>query len=350
MSVHVARLRRDRPRQRSRAAILGALSLCISFVSDTGVAAAQGAPTATTAAVCSFSAVDLLGGAPLAAATLTADGLVAVVSSDAAIALVSTQDCSVLAQAAHVIAGVQVVLVTDAGRVVVVGDPGVWVWEPGLTASRSLLSERTSAAIHAGGEAVVVAVETVTGEDLLLRRIDARTGRVTRGRAIPARGEARSRVDSLGWDVRDGSLLVLTAAGDLLRSRAASLSRPTLLASYGRAVEHRDTILTEDGRLVYEVLGAQHASFFVSRISQDGRRAVLASLPTFGPTASPSYWMLWRPGSALPRTVTGPAAPSPFHRVDAVAPTGRTLFCEHAHTSQPDEAERSRERCWVLDL
>jgi hypothetical protein len=203
---------------------------------------------ATDAASCSISVAGLLPGALRAhSATLSADGTRAVICSDRRVILVSTSDCTLLAQADHPISIVESVLLTRAGRVVVVGAGGAWSWDPAADTSRTILTGYVSMALHVGGEAVVVASEDAEG--VLLRRFDARTGRTTHRRLIPG----GRQIYGLGFGAR-GTLLVLTPSG--VFGTNATLGRVTqpplsFSNSYG---ERREIALTVEGQLPYEEL------------------------------------------------------------------------------------------------
>jgi hypothetical protein len=290
---------------------------------------------ATDAASCSISVAGLLPGALRAhSATLSADGTRAVICSDRRVILVSTTDCTLLAQSDHPISIVESVILTRTGRVVVAGAGGAWSWDPTADTSRTILTGYVSMALHVGGEAVVIASEDAEG--VLLRRVDASTGRITHQRLIPG----GRQIYGLGFGPR-GTLLVLTPSG--VFGTNATLGRVTqpplsFSNSYG---ERRDIALTAEGELPYEELLARR--IFIAVLSQDGRRAVLSSQETYAPNAAPARWMSWRSGTALPPSVNGPSVSS-GQQMFAVAPTGRALFCAHSRTSE--EAER----CWVLDL
>jgi len=325
------------------------LALSIFGVATFHITATAQEPSPTGNAIerasCSVSVAGILSGAALEAATLSRDGTRAVISSDAGVALISTADCTVVAQSPHPIRNVTAVLITDRGHVVVVGtgsaapgSAGAWSWDPASGTSRMLVSDDVSMPLYVGGEAIILASEGQYPRGVLLRRVDARTGRVTRRHLIP--GEPG--VYGLGWSAR-GSVLVLTAGGPFHTS--AALSRPVASPlTFRHSGELRHVALTSDGELFDD------ARWFIPAVSQDGRRAVISSFRTYPPNAAPARWMSWTPGTALPTSMTGPAVPSTFHRVYAVSPNGRALFCEHAHTSGSDEAERARERCWLLDL
>lgn len=256
------------------------------------------------------------------------------ICSDRRVVLVSTTDCTLLAQSDHPISIVENVLLTRTGRVVVAGGGGVWSWDPTANTSRTLLTDYVSTALYVGGESVVIASEDAEG--VLLRRVDARTGRITHRRLVPG----GRQVYGLGFGAR-GALLVLTPDG-VFRTNA-TLGRVTQAPLYcnNSFGERRHVALTVNGELPYEELLERR--IFIAALSQDGRRAVLSSQETYAPSAAPARWMSWTSGTALPSSVNGPSV-SPGQQMFAVAPTGRALFCEHSRTSQ--EAER----CWVLDL
>ena len=285
---------------------------------------------ATASASCSISVAGLLPGALRArSATLSDDGSRAVICSNRRVVLVSTTDCTLLAQSDHPISTVESVLLTRTGRVVVAGEGGVWSWDPTANTSRTLLTDYVSTALYVGGEAVAMASEGEQG--VLLRRVDARTGRITHRRLIP--GERQ--VYGLGFGAR-GALLVLTQ-GSVFRTNA-TLGRVTqLLLSFSNSGERRHVALTAEGELPYDQL--RERRLFFAALSQDGRRAVLSSQETYAPNAAPARWMSWTTGTALPTSVNGPSFLSSQQMV-----AGRALFCDHMHESEEVE------RCWVLDL
>lgn len=333
---------------------IDALSLFLLLLGTQGLAAtrAEGQPAepmAVDAARCTFAAP--FAGAPLIAGAFARDGSVMAMYSATGLAVVRSEDCVVLAQTTHTIEETMpVVLVTDARRVVVVARDGVWVWDTSGPTVRHVLSESTDlVAVHAGGESIVLAV--ATSRDATLYRLDVRTGRVTRRRTLTT-GELRG-VESLGWDPRDGSLLVLTEEGNLFSMSPTTLGRPSLLRSYVSGIESRRAVLEAGGELVYEALRELRPDFAVVAVSADGRRALLESFPHFSPSPAPRRWMTWSTGSALPATVSGPTAgpdEGGSQRAFAISSTGRTLLCFQTWSAPPVGLPPVDQACWVVDL
>jgi hypothetical protein len=329
---------------------LGALVLLL--VTGAAPAAAQSVPRATDGARCSFVLTGALGGAPVRAAGFAPAGDVVALYSDAALATYRADDCTPVAQVAHAVgrSTSPVVLVTDAGQVVVVSNDGVWAWTPGEPTVRHVYAEPTdSEAVHAGGESIIVAAM----DEATLLRIDVRSGRVTRRRTLPTDddpGVVRG-VDSIGWDTARGSLLVLLRAGALYSLSPRGLDRPALRSTLPTGIERRRTILAPSGELLY--YAARSMPFSASLESPDGRLVLLESPQLYPPTPAPPRWATWAPGTPLPASIEGPARHEDATGSEAalaLSATGRTLVCWRRSEAPSPGSPVPDQACWLVDL
>lgn len=299
-------------------------------------------PVATDAARCSFSFT----GGPVRGAAFSRAGDVVALHSDTTLAAYHAEDCTPIAQVSHGIgrSPSPVVLVTEAGQVVVVSNDGVWAWAPGEVAVRHVHAEPTdTAAVHAGGESVIVAAMGVA----TLLRIDVRTGRVDRRRTLPDsddEGGVRG-IDSLGWDPSSGALLVLLNAGALYSLSARGLDHRVLLGTSPTGSERRRAILAPTGGLLHDTL--RSASFAARLASPDGSSVLLESFRLYSPTPAPPRWTTWAPGRPLPTTIDGPARmedDTGAQHAHALSSSGRVLVCRLAPSAGAEQP------CWLVDL